>query len=111
MIKLIGIFRKIEDMEAFKEQFFRDWLPKMLQVSGVIGVKISTMLPMSSNLAQDVEGIQLVIESCFESKEAIDRIVYSGVAQSLLETVSQLPGELSVYIGQEKTYSLADFQG
>lgn len=105
MIKIINLFRKIEDPDAFQKQFVSDLLPKILQAPGIIGVKITTMLPMSSDMSQDIEGIQLVIENCFESQEDVDQVIQTPVGKEFMEALSQLQGELSVYIGEETTYS------
>lgn len=105
MVKVYYIFREIDDLTTFKENFFHDFLPIMTRAPKSLGVKITTMLPMSSDMSQDVEGIQLVVEHIFETQEAVDQTVISPVGQKLMEHASQLPGELSLYIGEEKTYS------
>ncbi len=105
MVKVYYIFREIDDLADFKENFFRTLLPMMLQAPGSLGVKITTMLPMSSDMSQDVKGVQMVAESIFETQVAVDQVVTSQVGQKLMETANQLPGELSIYMGEEKTYS------
>lgn len=110
MIKVINIFREIEDLETFKKQFFAELLPTILRFPGILGVKITTVLPMSSDMSQDIEGVQFVIDQCCKSQEVIDQLVHSPEGQAIMEAMSQLPGELSVYVGQERTYHPADYK-
>ena len=65
---------------------------------------------MSSDMSQDVEGVQFVIDKFCESKEVIDQLIQSPKGQALMEAMYQMPGELSVYAGSEKTYKPKDFE-
>lgn len=105
MVKVINIFRKIENLDSFEEHFFSDLLPAILNSPGILGIKVTSIKPMSQELSQDVEGIQLIIENYYESQEAIDKTVHSEIGQQLMEYASKLPGELSVFVGQEKIFS------
>lgn len=106
MIKSIDIFRKITDLSAFKEVFFKEIYPAIVQTPGVIQVKLTSVTPLSADLSQDIEGIQLILEVYIESEEALDRIITSPEAQRSMSLAHKLPGELSIFLGREETLSL-----
>lgn len=106
MIKSIDIFRKITDLDAFKEIFSTEVYPAIVRIPGVIQVKLTSVTPLSTDLSQDVEGIELILEIYLESEEALDRIITSPEAQKAMQLANKLPGELSLFLGREETLSL-----
>lgn len=106
VVKSIDIFRNITDLPTFKEVFAKEVYPTIVSIPGVIQVKLTSVTPLSSDLSQDVEGIELILEIYLESEEALHRIITSPEAQKAMQLVQKLPGELSLFLGREETLSL-----
>ncbi|SHF41238.1 hypothetical protein SAMN05444392_1236 [Seinonella peptonophila] len=106
MIKSIDIFRKITDLPTFKKIFSEEVCPSILKIPGVTQLKLTSVTPLSTDLSQDVEGIELILEIYLESEEALHQIISSPEAQEAMALAAKLPGELSLFLGREETLTL-----
>jgi len=99
VVKTYNIFRKIDDIDEFEEYFFETILPLIFKTRNK-QVKVTKVIPMTPS--QGVEGIQYIVDSYFDSLEAIDQTVHSKEGHELMEKTKDMPGELSVFIATEK---------
>ncbi len=108
LVKTFNIIRKVDDPNSFEAYFIENILPLIFKTAS-LQVKITKVIPLSRTKGQTIEGIQFIIESYYDSLEVIDQTVHSKAGQKLMEKSATMPGELSVFIGQEKFISsLAD---
>lgn len=104
MVKTFNIIRKVDDPNSFEAYFIENILPFIFKTAS-IQVKVTKVIPLSRTKGQSIEGIQFIIESYYESLEVIDQTVHSKAGHELMEKSTIMPGELSVFIGQEKYIS------
>lgn len=103
MIKSISVFSDIEDIQVFEDFFVKKICSILLPIPGVLHINVSSIFP-TTEAEQKYNGIQLIIETYWESQEIMHQILQSPDGQKLLELVSDLPsGNLSSFFGKEIT--------
>ena len=65
-------------------------------------VKVTKVVQLTTDKEESIEGIQYIIEAYYESLEAIDRTVHSDKGQDVMQKSNAMPGELSIFIANEK---------
>lgn len=101
MVKTYNIIRKVEDSTEFEEFFLGKVLPLIFKTKSR-QVKVTKVVPLMKKQDEMLEGIQYIIESYYDSLEVVDETVHSEEGLEVMKASSQMPGELSVFIAQEK---------
>lgn len=90
----------------------------MLQAPGVSHVNITSVMPMSQENVEEYAGMQVIIETHYESYDYLRDTINSELGQKIIVAASQIPsGKISLFMGKEKkvfpskrtTQSLKDF--
>lgn len=112
MIKTISFVTNLEGIEKFEEYFCNEVCPRILKTPGIIGIKVTSLLQMSVKVSQYVKDVQLMIETYYESMEALNETISSTEGQKLFELVSNIPtGEVSIFVGKEKMFTPSNETG
>jgi hypothetical protein len=105
MIKLVGIYRNITDMEAFLKIYTQQIFPVLHKTPGVLGTDIMQVNALneegSTNPYLDIE---VIIETHFQSEDALDNLLQSPQGLSIAELVSKSTefSEVYLYYGRVK---------
>lgn len=103
MIKSISMFSEVEDLEEFEEFYVKNVCKAHLSLPGVLSVKISSV-HQTTEASQKYNGVQVMIETYYESPEIMHQILQSDDAQKIFEMVSNLPsGNMSSFFSNEIT--------
>jgi hypothetical protein len=107
MIKSLILFKDLESKEVFRQFYLTQFLPRVKNISGVIGIKITNYLQqISQDLIPIIDGLEFVIELHFESKHEMSRVVETTKCQELLKLIDEkLPGEIIYLLGHQTTYN------
>jgi hypothetical protein len=100
MIKTTSIFRNIEDPDSF-QTFYENIFPEIHQIPGIVETNITRIDE------QNVAGIQLIIDTFYESEAAMQNVLVSSDAQILMNQVVQSSvAEFYFFIGEEQYIDL-----
>jgi heme-degrading monooxygenase HmoA len=100
MIKTTSIFRNINDLDSF-QTFYENLFPKIHQLPGIVETNITRVDE------QNVAGIQLIIDTFYESEAAMQNVFVSSEAQALMNQVAQSNiAEFYFFIGEEQYIDL-----
>jgi hypothetical protein len=106
MIKSITVFKNIEDVNALLKHYVEVIFPIMHKIPGVIGTVVTSVTQVTPDVAQDLDGVQLIMETHFESEEAMNALVFSTEGHDLMKIAGiSTPCELSFFTGKEKRFS------
>jgi hypothetical protein len=107
MVKSITIFRSVGDVQALLKFYVEVALPTIHALPGVICTDITSVVsPVSADVAQDLDGIQVIMETHFESVEAMNKLLFSADTQKLMQMAGEVtPCELTILLGNEKRFS------
>lgn len=97
------MFSDIADMKEFERFFFQEICPYFLSLPGIVRVDITSISPISTELAQDVQSVQLIFDVIYEDAHAMDRIIHSPAGQKVNMLATQLDAKMSIFYGQEKS--------
>ncbi|WP_028777134.1 hypothetical protein [Shimazuella kribbensis] len=105
MIKTISIFKNIDDPERFKEFYLNVVFPRVHELPGVLYTDVTSVVVLSDKLSEGLEGTQLIIETHFESQEAIFDIFASPEGHELMKLMEEnSPGEMNMFLGKQKRF-------
>ncbi|MXQ52165.1 hypothetical protein [Shimazuella alba] len=100
MIKTTSIFRNINDLDSF-QTFYENIFPKIHQLPGIVETNITRVDE------QNVAGIQLIIDTFYESEAAMQNVLVSSEAQALMNQIAQSNiAEFYFFIGEEQYIDL-----
>lgn len=102
MIKSIAVYKGITDMEEFIKHLHENICSRFLQFPGVIGMNITKVQEMDSKVPQDFQGMQIIIETYFESPQVVDNVFHTKQGAEILQQIHNVPsGSMSVFFGEE----------
>lgn len=106
MIKTITVFKNIGNVVALQKFFVEEVFPHIHSLPGVICTDITSVHHVSQDISGELVGLQLIMETHFESEEAMQRLVFSEQGNSLMARSREVtPCEISFFLGQEKRFS------
>jgi hypothetical protein len=107
MIKSLILFKNLESKEMFRQFYLTQFLPRVKNISGVMGIKITNFLQqISQDIIPAIDGTQFIIELHFESKQEMSRVVETTECQELLKLIDEKsPGEVIYLLGHQTTYN------
>ena len=106
MIKTITMFRKVEDFNALLNYYINDIFAILHTIPGVLYSDIIKVKEMSPDCPEDLERIQVIMETYFESEEALTNMLESAVGMAIMQKIEATPFECEqyVYFGQIKRF-------
>lgn len=106
MIKTITMFRKVEDFNALLNYYIYDVFPILHTVPGVMYSDIIKVQDMSPDCPEDLQRIQVIMETYFESQEALANMLESAAGLTIMKKIESSPfeSEQFVYMGQIKRF-------
>jgi hypothetical protein len=107
MIKTIGLFKNIDNLDEFEQYYVNIVLPKVLKIPGVIKMDITSLLHSNDEQPEGLDDICLIVETYFESLEVFQEILESGENLDLTEEVisfSNGQSKFGIFMGKEKTF-------
>lgn len=106
MIKTITMFKKVKDLESLLNYYINDILPILHSIPGVLYTDIVKVQEMSSDCPEDIEGIQVIMETFFESQEAVAKMLESPSGMAIMKKIEATPFEREqyVYLGQLRRF-------
>ncbi len=106
MVKSITIYKNVGDLAAFQKFYLEGIFPLAHKIPGVIGTNVTSVMQVGDDISPEYEGLQFIIETYFESEEAMSAIVSSPEGQELMQYVAKnSPGELNFFMGREKKFA------
>jgi hypothetical protein len=106
MIKTITIFKKVQDLDALLNFYIQVIFPAIHKLPGVICTDITSVHEVSPDISQELKGIQVIMETHFESEEAMQALVFSKEGYELMAQAGEItPCQISFFVGNEKRFS------
>jgi hypothetical protein len=106
MIKTITIFKKVGNVDALLQFYIEVIFPKIHEIPGVVCTDITSVYESSPDVAQDLVGVQVIMETHFESVETMNALVFSNEGYELMAKATEItPCEISFFVGKEKRFS------
>jgi uncharacterized protein (TIGR02118 family) len=100
MIKVFGIYKNIKDMNAFLKFYTNLLIPKINKLPGVIGSNIIKVSSISPEVSQELDGIEMIFETYYESMEAATQVLSSPEGLEISRLLEENGnGELYIYLG------------
>jgi heme-degrading monooxygenase HmoA len=81
MIKTTTFYRNIEDPDSF-QAFYDSIFPEIHQLPGIIETKVTRIYD------ENEDGIQLILDTLFESEAAMQRVLATPKASELMKMVN-----------------------
>jgi len=107
MVKTVGIYKDIKDPDAFEKYYIQNVMPRLLQHPGVIRMRITSLRNAVNPQQEDFEGIQLIIETYYQSHEVLEELMNSPEGEEIIRLITNNPnGKLGSFFGKEKIFSL-----
>jgi uncharacterized protein (TIGR02118 family) len=106
MYKTVGIYKNVTDSKAFEKYYVSKVMPRLLSFPGVIKMKISDLLGTAGDNNSNINGINFIIETHFETIEDLRRIVDSEEGKEIIQLILNNPyGDCGTYIGEHQTFT------
>jgi hypothetical protein len=106
MIKTVTIFKKVGNVDALLQFYIEVIFPKIHEIPGVVCTDITSVYEASPDVAQDLVGVQVIMETHFESVETMNALVFSNEGYELMAKANEItPCEISFFVGKEKRFS------
>lgn len=105
MYKTVGIYKNVTDSKAFEKYYVNKVLPRLLSFPGVIKMKITNLLDTTRGQGHQLNDINFIIETHFETIEELRRIVDSEEGKEIVQLILDNPyGDCGTYIGEHQSY-------
>lgn len=78
MIRLLSIFRNIKDVKKVLNFYTEEIFPILHQLPGVIGTDLHSVSEVSQEFPQELDGVQLIFETYFETYEIFAEMLVSS---------------------------------
>lgn len=103
MFKTVGIYRKLENPHEFEKFYIYEFMPRMLQLPGVLEMKISklasTQLPGQDPHLQEIE---FIVETYYESPETIKKLMATKEGREIANLLmTRVNGKMGAYVAKE----------
>lgn len=85
MIRLVSIFRNIRDMEKVLTLYIQEIFPILHKLPGVICTDVHSVSEVSQEYPQELEGVQLIFETHFESYEIFTKMLQSEEGMQIMK--------------------------
>jgi hypothetical protein len=109
MFKTVTIFKNIKDMVAFQKHYVENLFPGLNNVPGITHTDVISLFQSSPVVSEELKGIQLLIETHFESEEIMNSYLVSQEAQDLMIIANQYSDcELYFFLGKGKRFHHTD---
>lgn len=104
MNKTITMFKNIKDLNSFLNFYLNEILPILHTLPGILYSDMIKTEQISPEVPEQITGIQVIIETYFESKEALVHMLESEIGMLVMKKIEQarLDCEQYVYFGQIK---------
>lgn len=89
MIRLVSIFRNIEDMESVLRFYVEKIFPILHKSPGVIGTDVHSVSEVSQDIIQELENVQIIFETYFESYEDFTNLLLSPTGEEIMKQMEQ----------------------
>ncbi len=106
MVKVFAFYKNIRDMNRFLEFYTNVLIPKINKLPGIVDTNIIHLDSMTPDVPQDLDGLQMIVESIHQSKESATTVLTSpeGLEISQLLADSSL-AEMYIYWGTIKNFN------
>jgi hypothetical protein len=106
MIKTITIFKKIGNVDALLKFYIETIFPTIHKIPGVLCTDITKVYDVSPDVDQDLKGLEIIMETHFESEEVMRGLVFSKEGYELMSKAGEVSScEISFFVGKEKRFS------
>jgi hypothetical protein len=89
MIRLVSIFRNIEDMESVLRIYVEKIFPILHKSPGVIGTDVHSVSEVSQDIIQELENVQIIFETYFETYEDFTNLLLSPTGEEIMKQMEQ----------------------
>lgn len=103
MFKTVGIYKSMNSPRDFEKFYISEFMPRMLQLPGVIEMKISKLTPTQlPNQDSDLQEINLIVETYYESADTLKQLMTTEEGQKIASLlVSQGQEKVGAFVAQE----------
>lgn len=108
MIKSVGIYKNIKNLEEFEPFFIKNIIPLALKMPGVIKMNFTVLHESTDEQPEGLNDIDVICETYFESIDAFAKIISAKENMDLIEDLiskfSSGKKEIGVFLAKEKTF-------
>lgn len=103
MFKTVGIYKKMDNIREFEEFYISEFMPRMLQLPGVLEMKINKVMPTQlPNQDPGLQEIELIVETYYKSPETIKHLMATKEGKELADLlISKGQGKFGAFVAQE----------
>jgi hypothetical protein len=107
MIKSVIIYKNVENSDAFKQFYLHEILPRVKNITGIIGINITNILQqIREDVIPSIRGVQFIIELYFESEQTMNEVAHTFECQELMTIMKEkAQGEVTSLLGRQNTYT------
>jgi uncharacterized protein (TIGR02118 family) len=102
MFKTVGLYREMENPQAFETYYINQIVPKILKIPGVVRVEVTRIFPSPIQPSkQDGNSFFLMSETYFESSEALQNALSTPEGMEAARLIMEAAkNDLEVYVGK-----------
>jgi hypothetical protein len=106
VIKSVIVYKNVENSEIFKQFYLNEILPRVKNITGIVGINISNILQqIREDVIPSIRGVQFIIELYFESEQAMKEVADTEECQELMSIMEEkAPGEVTRLLGRQTIY-------
>lgn len=109
MVKTVGIYKNIKDINSFERYYIDKVMPKLLQFPGVIRMRITSLKNATNEQPEGLDNVQLIIETYYQSQDVLEELLQSPDGQEIIQLITNNPtGDVGSFFGKEKIFSLSN---
>ncbi|SHE80025.1 hypothetical protein SAMN05444392_103200 [Seinonella peptonophila] len=106
MIRLFSIFRNIKNVETVLRFYVNHVFPVLHQFPGVIGTELHSVSEVSQDFPQELENVQLIFETHFESYEVFTQLLLSPAGNEIMKLMDENDiGDYYIYWTKVKRFA------
>jgi hypothetical protein len=106
MVKVFAFYKNIKDMKKFLEFYTETIIPKYNNLPGVLETNIIHLEKMSPDITQELDGLEMIVEGIYESKEAAIAVLTSPAGLEISKLLSESTlADMYIYSGSIKNFS------
>jgi hypothetical protein len=106
MVKLITVFKNIGDLDALLKHYTEEIYPVIHKMPGIICTDVTIISHISPDISKELRGIELIMETHFESEEVIQGLIFSDLGSEIMTRATKVtPCEVSLFTGKVKRFT------
>jgi hypothetical protein len=101
---VLCVYQNIKDLRKFEQTYLQVVLPEFVKFDGLVSLKITDFDPLIQQLPKGMEGMKMMIEAGFKSKEDFERFMDGDGQTQLQATVTDTNMDTGIFIIQDRIF-------